>query len=111
MLSSESLNVIYDGTPLTSSKRCYWQVKVWDKNGIESTWSQPGHFTMGLLNSADWKGKWIGLDKAMGADDAKSEFSRVSARMFRKEFSATKKVKRATANVCGLGLFELTVNG
>jgi len=111
VLSSESLNVIYGGSPLTSSKRCYWQVKAWDKNGVESSWSQPGHFTMGLLNAGDWKGKWIGLDKAMGADDAKSEFSRVSARMFRKEFSATKKIKRATAYVCGLGLFELSVNG
>ena len=111
VLSTESLNVIYNGTILTSSKQCYWQVKVWDKNGVESTWSKPGHFSMGLLNSSDWRGKWIGLDKTVAADNAKSELSRLSARMLRKEFLATKKVKRATAYVCGLGLFELTVNG
>ena len=111
VLSSESLNVLYEGVPLTSSKACYWQIKVWDKNGVESPWSQPGYFTMGLLNAGDWKGKWIGLDKAIGADDIKSEISRLSARMFRKEVTAKKKAKRAMAYVCGLGLFELTVNG
>ncbi|MDP4289852.1 MAG: family 78 glycoside hydrolase catalytic domain [Bacteroidota bacterium] len=109
--SPASLNIAYSGLALTSGKACYWKVKVWDKNGIESSWSKPASWTMGLLNAADWKGKWIGLDKAMGADDINSEFTRLSARMVRKEFSAVKKVKRATAYVCGLGLFELSVNG
>ena len=109
--SSESLNVIYNGKPLTSTMACYWKVKVWDKKGIESPWSQPSQWTMGLLSDSDWKGKWIGLDKAMGADDIKSEASRLSARMVRKEFTAKKKIKRAVAYVCGLGLFEFSVNG
>lgn len=109
--SSESLNVLYSGKPLTSTMACYWKVKVWDKKGVESTWSQPSQWTMGLLNDSDWKGKWIGLDKAMGADDIKSEASRLSARMVRKEFTAKKKIKRAVAYVCGLGLFEFSVNG
>ena len=109
--SSENLNVIYSGKSLTSTMACYWKVKVWDKNGIESPWSQSAKWTMGLLNDSDWKGKWIGLDKAMGADDIKSECSRLSARMLRKEFTTKKKIKSATAYVCGLGLFELSVNG
>ena len=109
--SSENLNVIYSGNPLTSTIACYWKVKLWDKNGIESPWSQSAQWTMGLLNDSDWTGKWIGLDKAMGSDDIKSEASRLSARMLRKEFTPKKKIKSATAYICGLGLFELSVNG
>ena len=109
--SSESLNVTYSGKPLKSTMACYWKVKVWDKNGNESSWSLPAQWSMGLLNASDWKGKWIGLDKVVGADNIKSEFARLSARMLRKEFTAQKKVKRAVAHVCGLGLFELSVNG
>ena len=109
--SSESLNVKYGGIPLTSTMSLYWKVKVWDKNGIESPWSPPANWTMGLLNASDWKAKWVGLDKAMGDDDIKSELSRLSARMVRKEFPIKKKVIKATVSICGLGLFELNING
>ena len=109
--SDENLNVIYAGKALKSGVACYWKVKVWDKNGVESSWSAPAYWSTGLLNEGDWKGKWIGLDKAIGDDDIKSEKSRLSARMLRKEFATTKKIKRATAYVCGLGLFEFYLNG
>jgi len=36
---------------------------------------------------------------------------RLPARYLRREFAVTKKVKRATAYVCGLGFFDLFVNG
>jgi alpha-L-rhamnosidase len=36
---------------------------------------------------------------------------RLPARYLRREFSVTKKIKRATAYVCGLGFFELYLNG
>ncbi|NWJ50147.1 MAG: family 78 glycoside hydrolase catalytic domain [Bacteroidetes bacterium] len=111
VVSDENLNVLYAGKSLKSGVACFWKVKVWDKSGVASSWSQPAQWSMGLLNDADWKGKWIGLDKAVGADDIHSEASRLSARMLRKEFATTKKIKRATAYVCGLGLFEFYVNG
>ncbi len=37
--------------------------------------------------------------------------TRLSARMFRSEFDISKNVKRAVAYVCGLGFFELHING
>lgn len=37
--------------------------------------------------------------------------TRLPARMLRNEFTLSKKVKRATAYVCGLGFFELHLNG
>jgi alpha-L-rhamnosidase len=40
-----------------------------------------------------------------------SEDRRLPARYLRREFTVEKKVRRATAYVCGLGLFELYLNG
>ena len=48
---------------------------------------------MGLLGVADWKAKWIGLDRAF-AWDSVTKFARLSARYFRKEFQAPKTLKK-----------------
>ncbi|KAJ3060627.1 hypothetical protein HK102_009418, partial [Quaeritorhiza haematococci] len=40
-----------------------------------------------------------------------SEHRRLPARMLRREFDTTRDVRRATATVCGLGFFDLEVNG
>ena len=42
---------------------------------------------------------------------ATTEVTRLSARMLRHEFTVEKEVRRAAAYVCGLGLFELYLNG
>lgn len=41
----------------------------------------------------------------------KSEHRRLPARMLRRGFRATREVRRATATVCGLGFYELYLNG
>jgi alpha-L-rhamnosidase len=61
--SDQSIQLKYAGKPLVSDEGCFWKVRVWDKDGIVSAWSKPAHWSMGLLNPADWDGaKWIGLD-------------------------------------------------
>jgi alpha-L-rhamnosidase len=107
--SSESIMVRYQGKALKSGTACFWKVKVYTNNG-DSNWSQPGRWSMGLLLPADWKAKWIGWEKGF-AWDSVSKFSRLSARYYRKEFSAANQVKRATAYISGLGHYELYVNG
>jgi alpha-L-rhamnosidase len=107
--SSQSVLVAYAGSPLESRTQAYWKVKTWTKNG-ESSWSSAATFSMGLLNKADWKAKWIGLDRAFPWDSVVVH-ARLSGRYFRKNFEAPKKVKRATAYICGLGLYELYING
>ncbi|MCX2452521.1 family 78 glycoside hydrolase catalytic domain [Pedobacter sp. PLR] len=107
--ADQSLNVIYAGKPLKSRDKCYWKVKVWTNNG-DSEWSEPALWTIGLLNYVDWKGRWIGLDKSFPWDN-EGQFSRLSARYFRKEFTAKKTVKTATVYLIGLGLYELYING
>ena len=59
--SDRSVNVDYRGQSLASGEKCYWKVRVWDKQGRPSTWSRPGRFEMGLLEPSDWKGNWIGV--------------------------------------------------
>jgi alpha-L-rhamnosidase len=109
--SDETLFIPYAGKQLSSKQYYYWKVKIWDEDGVESEWSPISYWSMGLLNADDWKGQWIGLEKATGTDDLSSRLSRLSARMLRKEFSIKKEVKHAVASICGLGLFELYING
>jgi len=63
--SDESVSVVYQGKRLTSGEKCYWKVRVWDKQGRPSPWSEPAEFGMGLLQKGDWQGTWI----AMGDSD------------------------------------------
>jgi alpha-L-rhamnosidase len=107
--SNQSVHVAYAGALLKSRTNCYWKVKVWTENA-ESEWSRPAYWSMGLLDYADWKGRWIGLDRSFPWD-SETKFSRLSARYFRKDFKVGGQVKEATVYVIGLGLYELYLNG
>ncbi|GAB3649296.1 hypothetical protein GCM10028791_14550 [Echinicola sediminis] len=109
VLSSASVNVPYSGKKLESDTQCYWKVKVWTNQG-ESDWSDVSTWSVGLLYYKDWKGRWIGFDRAFPWEDV-STFSTLGARYFRNEFSVKKEVESATAYIIGLGLYELSVNG
>ena len=59
----------YDGKPLTSATRCYWKVRVWDKDGNAGPYSGTAIFDTGLFSGDDWSGaKWIKRDTT-DADD------------------------------------------
>lgn len=57
--SDQSVHVEYGGTALKSNIECFWQVRVWDRDGKASAWSRPARWTTGLFKPEDWKGKWI----------------------------------------------------
>ncbi|MBI3666699.1 MAG: family 78 glycoside hydrolase catalytic domain, partial [Acidobacteria bacterium] len=92
--SGQSVNVVYAGKPLQSGLTYYWKVRYWDKNGAASPSSAVARFEMGLLSSAEWKGKWIGGQNQL-----------------RKEFTLSGRPVRARAYVTGLGYYELRLNG
>jgi alpha-L-rhamnosidase len=60
--SDRTSQVVYEGKPLQSRMRCYWRVRIWDKDDKVSAWSEPAMWTVGLLEPEDWKAKWIGYD-------------------------------------------------
>ncbi len=62
VLSDQSQNIEYGGTPLVSGMRYNWKVRVWDKSGKVSRWSEPATWTMGLLKPEDWTARWISTE-------------------------------------------------
>ena len=106
--SDQTLQVAYGGSPLGSRTWAYWKVKAWDKDGNDSEWSAPACWSMGLLDKSDWKAKWIADPQTM--DKPKAQLA-AGATLFRKEFRAENGIRRATAYVTGLGLYELRING
>ncbi len=111
IVSGDIIGIDYRGKGLESRQVCWWKVRAWDQQGQVSAWSQPAMWSMGLFHQDDWTAKWIGLDggdKTRPDDPART---RLPARMFRREFQAKKKIKRATVYVSGLGFFDLYMNG
>ena len=107
--SSQSIHVNYSGKQLQSATKYFWKVKVFTNKG-EAITTETAFFSTGLLNSNDWKAKWIGYDKASPWDSI-TQWSRLSARYLRKEFQSSLVVKRATVYISGLGMYELYING
>ena len=108
--SDRSVWVEYEGKELPDNTRCYWKVRVFTNHG-ESSWSQPAEWGMGIVGEGHWGGRWIGWEGPFKWDIEDSH-SRMSSRYLRKEFnSENKEIKRATAHISGLGLYELYING
>ena len=119
IISEESIGIEYDGKKLDSRQECWWQVRVWDKNGDVSAWSDVAFWRMGLLKEDDWKAKWIGapgqsenaLPKPSGGPNGMPEDFGPPAPYLRKNFQIKKKISKAIAFVTGLGYFEFYANG
>ena len=92
--SEEFAHVAYAGKGLESRRTYYWKVRYWDKGGTPSPYSRIARFEMGFFSPDAWVAKWIG-----------------GANQLRKEFSLPGVPVRARAYVCGLGYYELRVNG
>lgn len=97
--STNSYEVIYGGEKIEEQTVYYWKVRVWDQADIPSDFSETYRFETGIL-SGSWIGKWIGR---VNQGD--------SLPVFRKEFNCQDKVKRARIYACGVGQYELYLNG
>lgn len=131
VVSDQSLFIPWQGETPASLQDVWWKVRLRDENGNWSAWSQPATWRAGLLDPADWHGaQWIGIAK----DTREGEHAErdchplrlgktrdlvappVKRRthpspLLRHEIELAKPVRRAIATVCGLGYFELYVNG
>jgi alpha-L-rhamnosidase len=64
--SSQSIQLAYGGAELRSRQRYYWKVQAWDDQDVETGWSEPSWFEMGLLRPEDWQARWISHLAAAG---------------------------------------------
>jgi hypothetical protein len=112
-IASDQMNQIaYAGNALASNQICWWKMRVWDQAGVPSAWSPTAQWTMGILSETDWAGaNWIGApdDGApLKLEGPKATYETV---LLRREFTVKPDLKRAIVNVCGLGQYEMTLNG
>lgn len=108
-----------------------WQVRVWDETDAVSAWSASSEFIVTDAGTSFGESQWIGAvtrkDARLpqgriytGAELKKSEVKEAWANvdslakksiLLRKEFVVGKKIKKAVAYICGLGLYEFSLNG
>lgn len=109
--SSETQGLAYAGKPLASAQAVVWKVRVWDEKGEPSAWSAPAKWTMGVLKRGDWSGAdWIGAqdDTPPSVNGPKPKYETV---LLRREFTIRPGLRRAVVYVCGLGQYEMKLNG
>jgi hypothetical protein len=105
--TDKSISVSFKGRTLISVKQYFWKVKVWDKNNKESEWSSPCTWTTGILNSQEWKARWIGIENT--THDNKT--STLHALYLRRDFNLEKPIKIAIAFFSCSDFSKLYVNG
>lgn len=122
--SAQSSLVKYQGSTLSPTTQYWWSVKIWDEKGKASDWSQAQTFETALMNDAQWgESKYMALAKDTRESDhrfrdyktgpmpAPIQLTSQAVGYFRNEIQAEKEVKSARAYICGLGYYELYING
>ena len=122
--SSKSTFVKYEGKPLKALQKYFWKVKIWDNQDSASKWSAIQKFEMGLLAKSDWgNAKWITLKNdnrtskhqyrnyQTGRMKTPIQVNGFPASYFRNLVTIDKEIENAQAFICGLGYYELSVNG
>jgi len=108
--SNRSIHIEYAGRPLASRLRCYWKVRVWDKDGKPSPWSAAAWWETSLLEPDDWRARWINDGKTNPTRD-EDLYKEDPAPLFRKTFTLPKAARKARLYVTGLGYYEARLNG
>ena len=122
--SSQSTFVKYQGAALKPMQKYFWKVKIWDEKGEVSAWSKPQGFETGIIENKNWgDSKWITLNKdtrtskhqfrdyKTGKMEEPIQVNGFAASYFRNEIDINKKIENAQAYICGLGYYELYLNG
>lgn len=100
--SSKSVLVDYRGKLNSDDYLVYWCVRVWDRNGKPSAWSQPARFGIGISPEEWAEEDYIGFP--VGAGNPQSPILRTTV-------DITKPGKTALLYVNSLGYHEIYING
>jgi alpha-L-rhamnosidase len=109
--TDQSVWIVYDGKPLQSRQKVYWQVKYWNQDGEVAAWSETNHFELGLLNNSDWQAKWIGLDTKEEGVLGSQENIVHRPQYLRKGFELSNDVASARLYITAKGVFDVAING
>jgi alpha-L-rhamnosidase len=94
---------------LRPATRYYWQVRIWDGNGVASEWSEPAWFETGL-GSDDWaEAGWITPHTEAASSDHADAI--VSRPLLRGVVKVAKPVKRARLYASAHGIYQISLNG
>ncbi len=116
---SVTTHIPYDGTTLQSGQTCFWRIQWWDNEERLSDLSEVATFELGFLHRSHWKAKWISKKECREftskgtvlLGEFLGDYINSYALYLRKSFQLPKPVVRARAYVCGLGCYEMTING
>ncbi|HEY4416610.1 MAG TPA: family 78 glycoside hydrolase catalytic domain [Verrucomicrobiae bacterium] len=98
-ISETTIQIHFAGRPLKSSQELFWKVRVWDADGRASDWCELATWTMGVMAETDWTARWI------------TARTNAPSILLRQEFPVKRGLRSAIVQVCGLGQYELSVNG
>ena len=118
VLETRELRAAPDSDLDLESHTPYWcAVRAWDAHGRTSGFTRPARFVTGLMPD-DWRATWIsdGADwpASSGPPPASNRSPPIAPRrmpLFRRELRLDKPRARAVMSVCGLGQYELRING
>ncbi|MCX6142547.1 MAG: family 78 glycoside hydrolase catalytic domain [Ignavibacteriales bacterium] len=117
--SPATAHISYGGTPMRSRQKCYWRVQWWDNQDRPSEYSEVATFEFGLLDLSDWNAEWISKEDCREftskgtvlLGEFLGDYINCYALYLRKIYMLTKPVARARAYICGLGCYEMSING
>jgi len=109
--TDQSVWVKYNGKPLTSRQKVYWQVKYWNQEEEVSKWSEINNFELGLLSNKEWSAKWVGLDTKKEQVLGSQETIIHRPQYLRKDFELSNDVASARLYITAKGVFDVAING
>ena len=122
--SGDSLGASYRGPALAPSKRYFWRVLVWGRDGKPYPPSDVSWWETGLLQQGNWKAKWIGYEEPelkhiresgaewiTNSDTATPKAADKAAHDFRLNFEVRTPVRRASLYVTGQDSASAWING
>jgi Glycogen debranching enzyme len=124
VLSDGQHFIPYQGSPLTSGRRYFWKVRIWDQDGKATPWSDVTSFVTGVFHTSEWEdSQWIAYESlpdtlkvvpgvhGSGDNLGNKAVKRAVIPFFRKSFTVDKPVAEAYLFISGLGHYEAYLNG